>query len=567
MWWRALIGAFWISILLVGSPTTAYASAEPIFTTEFPSEMPAWQEVHNAQFFDPDLPCRGPYGEPHWNQDGDGFGIRIEQSVPCRMVLLPPIQPLQSDLVEVHWGWFLTDPQQDRNLVLSWQDADNYLGLHLFGNQVFLENKQNGIFQAWESSSVRFDFQANTTYDFRVRVDRRSGRLWLWVNEVLILHTTTSVAPPWPFLPGLAASVGHGVNTSESYFTFFTIWDDAEKLEIIPWKQSDVSWAAEEYDTASDWSREPPTLERWGCALTVAAITLEHYGITTLPNQTPLTPARLNAWLISQPDGYVGPGLVSWRALTRLAKWHADTFGTPALELKVVHPAEEDKLTWLREQLENRRAVILEVPGHFVVATAHSDDQISIHDPLFQHTTLSDYSNTYLSARLFEPSYTDLQGAIILVPPWATLRVRDWTDQEVPLQRLEAGYANSVGSGWHAWDVGPWGQGDLSISTLSSVPAPIIGWLYDHDGQATPIQPTHTALTEQDLAALLSWEEIRSPVIVQWRRILLDSDQTAHQVQHYHWLLRLAAKNDWLSHPAATLLIQEIPLPPQDEIP
>lgn len=76
-------------------------------------------------------------------------------------------------------------------------------------------------------------------------------------------------------------------------------------------KQTSEPWQGLEYDSASIWNPSNTSINTWGCALTSAAMVLQYYNYTKLPDGTALDPGTLNTWLKNQPDGYVGNGLVN----------------------------------------------------------------------------------------------------------------------------------------------------------------------------------------------------------------------------------------------------------------
>ncbi|HEX8966146.1 MAG TPA: C39 family peptidase, partial [Patescibacteria group bacterium] len=176
-------------------------------------------------------------------------------------------------------------------------------------------------------------------------------------------------------------------------------------------KQSDDPWQSQEYDTAHLWNSISTTIHDWGCALTSAVMALQYNGITKMPDNTPLDPASLNAWLKSQPDGYIGNGLVNWLAiprLTRLAKlsFNNPDFTSDALEYKRIQGNSNESIA---ADLKNGLPDILEEPGHFIIAKGTQGSTFTINDPYYDRSLLTDtYNNSFLHAGKFVPSHTDL---------------------------------------------------------------------------------------------------------------------------------------------------------------
>ena len=71
----------------------------------------------------------------------------------------------------------------------------------------------------------------------------------------------------------------------------------------------------------------------------------------------------------------------------------------------------------LNSELANGKPVILEEPGHYIIATGKQESTFSINDPRWQDkTTLASYGNTFKSSRLYELTSTDLSTIYITTP-------------------------------------------------------------------------------------------------------------------------------------------------------
>ncbi len=197
-------------------------------------------------------------------------------------------------------------------------------------------------------------------------------------------------------------------------------------LNVPLFMQIDPAWGGQIYDSALSWSPSSPGISAWGCVVTSAAMVFNYHNITKLPNNLDLNPGNLNAWLKSQPDGYVGSGLVNWLALSRLskqAKSKNPQFTYDALEYKRVNGFNPDQL---RDDLKNNIPGILEVPGHFVVGKGTVNTSFTINDPYYVgRTNLEPYSNTFLTLSRFIPSNTDLSYIMFIVEDGILLSVKD----------------------------------------------------------------------------------------------------------------------------------------------
>lgn len=200
--------------------------------------------------------------------------------------------------------------------------------------------------------------------------------------------------------------------------------------------QKDVAWAGTEYDSSHLWA---PLLEqgidRWGCALTSAAMILQQYGVKTITDNVDVNPDNLNTWLKAQVDGYIGPGLVNWIAITRYVResyiaGHADT-----------------KLEFERSYLPTAPIlpVILGLPGHFVVA--YDDDPLTwiINDPANLSNTSLNKSSTVNSVNRFVPSLTDLSYMMFVIDNAVTANLTNERGEPVPITWSEEYLTDDVG--------------------------------------------------------------------------------------------------------------------------
>ncbi len=199
-----------------------------------------------------------------------------------------------------------------------------------------------------------------------------------------------------------------------------TIQPSNNPLPVPLLKQTSEPWQGQEYDTAHLWNPASPTINRWGCAMTSAAMVFQYHGIKKLPDGTMLNPGTLNTWLKNQPDGYVGQGWTNWLALSRLSKLAKNINGISsfdALEYSnlgktTTYQVKKDQLT---NDINHNLPGILEVPGHFIVGKGIEGNTFSINDPYYDRNTLNEvYSNTFISLGRFVPSLTDLSYIMVV---------------------------------------------------------------------------------------------------------------------------------------------------------
>ncbi len=178
-------------------------------------------------------------------------------------------------------------------------------------------------------------------------------------------------------------------------------------------KQYAPPWNDNLYDQASTWS-DNPTIARWGCALTSAAMVLQFHGHNVNPD-------TLNDWLKSQTDGYIRNGLLNWLAVSRYTRLNASPT-SPTLEYRRLGSS----LSNLEAELVANRPAILAQPGHFVVGKSQTVDSFGINDPAFaDRTTLSAYGNSFLSLGSYRPTHTDLSYLMLVVNAGVDLSFSD----------------------------------------------------------------------------------------------------------------------------------------------
>ena len=73
---------------------------------------------------------------------------------------------------------------------------------------------------------------------------------------------------------------------------------------IVPYfNQNDLPWGPTEYDNTLQLGLTDPTINRWGCVVTSAAMVLNYHNIKKMPDGTNLDPGSLNVWLKNN-NGY-----------------------------------------------------------------------------------------------------------------------------------------------------------------------------------------------------------------------------------------------------------------------
>ena len=263
----------------------------------------------------------------------------------------------------------------------------------------------------------------------------------------------TSRAPKYIWF-GNPMIAGTNVIFSNLQIDYLLIDNFSEDISIFPYfSQKDQLWANKEYDTASQWAGlDKSGIDRWGCALTSSAMILQEYGVKALDGSK-VNPDKLNTWLKSQPDGYIGSGFLNWLAITRYAKMsyeagHADT-----------------KLEFSRSYDKSNVSLpsILGIPGHFVVA--HDEDLINwkINDPAVESKKTLLKTTEIKSINRFVPSETDLSYMLFVSNQDLGVTMKDPSGSNINMNRTEEYLSDDI-------------SGDHGSSTFTSfVPKPVDG--------------------------------------------------------------------------------------------
>lgn len=164
-------------------------------------------------------------------------------------------------------------------------------------------------------------------------------------------------------------------------------------LSVPLYEQCAAAWGGDPYDFI------PKTICQKGCALSSVAMVLAYHGVTT-------DPGALNTHLRSRFDdanhngmrdpteatyGYTPNGHVMWEEIAAYSKGVLSFKGFSG-----------DKTT-IDADLCKGLPVILEEPGHFIVATGKTPTSYSINDSYYPKTDLTAYGDTFLSLRRFGP--------------------------------------------------------------------------------------------------------------------------------------------------------------------
>ena len=469
-----------------------------IFSESFdnPHVFDQWSVVRNRQWQYPLRVCTNVAQPAVW-QIVTGRAQIVIDSKPCVMEIVPNEFTLSQAgpyLFSIDVT-LLESVNMDRNLLFLWVDENNWYDIKVTNNEIRLQKVVNGLSYELPNSVVNYPFEVDKPYHVEVVFSEQIIRLRINNSAVL------AVADSSPFIQssfmkiGLEAGVG-ALRRSVSQFDNLQVFrlETGESTALVPsLKQHDSSWSNLEYDHASEWSNKI-TIRNWGCALTSLVMIMQYHGIVKMPDGTALTPSSLNDWFNLQPDGYLGQGLVNFLAATRLTKQLSVIFGTPALEYGRVNWNAGSALTPAIQEITEGRPVMVQIPGHFMVADGITTDQndLLIKDPAYTYTTFGQHQINPLSFRMFYPSFTDLSYLLIVQDPTITLSISggDQTEETTIEEQLSAFSDDGTSEVtqplvMHLIAKPAVGQYQITVNSESSDTISFTVYTYDANGEVT----------------------------------------------------------------------------------
>jgi len=155
---------------------------------------------------------------------------------------------------------------------------------------------------------------------------------------------------------------------------------------------------------------------------------LKYFGINKLPDGTILDPGTLNNWL-KDNNGYIdgkNSGYVNPLAITSLSKKAVKINKVTAFDALEYTKINSTDNSLLATALNNSHPVVLEEPGHFIVANGISLNTFSIIDPYYTNrNNLTAYNNTFNSLNELIPSKTDLSYIMITGNADLNIQIKD----------------------------------------------------------------------------------------------------------------------------------------------
>lgn len=426
-----------ILVLLFLSPDNSYAQTPIYFDNFDDNDTSNWIVPRNT--------CTSG-----WQNENQQYLIKINggcvtETIPADLVITAENYSFEVDMS-------ITNINMDRNFVFKYTNPNNWYGIHIIDNNIYLHKVVAGTEYFLDNWHTLYAFEPNKTYHFKVNVFNKSS------YEVLIDGVKiVTVLDQAPYLnnysAGLQASAG-GQPVSE-------VWFDNVVVTKLPDPNTTPTATSTATATATPEPTSTPTatasasptplilnvpdlkqytqpwknkiyaftnktIEEYGCALTSMSMILKYHGHN-------IDPQELNRWLKNQPDGYIRNGLLNWLAVTRYTKEN-DKASSPSLEFKRLSGG----LDLIDNELLKGRPSILKEPGHFVVVKGkNSQGEYLINDPGYKNRTLlSSYQNQYLSLNSFTPSHTNLSYIMLVVNPSVTIEILDENGNTIPVTEM-----------------------------------------------------------------------------------------------------------------------------------
>lgn len=323
----------------------------------------------------------------------------------------------------------------DHNFAFRYTDPDHWYDYHIQSPGALIMQRmlapENG------SNVILGDFSNGQTIHFKIVVNGDDVKLYRGTNPELLLYDNPHMGGFFPTgRIALQASAGADPN-SETYFDNIVVTniDDGggATLPVPYYTQNSLPWGPSEYDSAASLGISSPTMDRWGCAVTSAAMILKYHGMNEFANGKPMDPGNLNLWLDNN-NGYQkrpGSSAIFWTSIQRLSK---ELFNAGKSNVKLVysgHKPSSNTTTLLNNDLTTEKIPhILQVTtqwgSHYVVGTGVLNNGYSLNDPEWNYPDLSNFiNNAYQHTHRYRPSQTNFSYIEFVVDPNVEVLITD----------------------------------------------------------------------------------------------------------------------------------------------
>lgn len=499
------IGVMLGILLLLQSPTRVFAQV--VFTDTFSNGYEKWQDVRNT--FD------------LWSIVNLNANVFISTGSTLAEII-PKDEYWNNDWKNYIYKLDYTYlAGADKALSFWFQDIFNWHQFHFVRNSYILSHIENGI-EVWRESG---DLVLEAGKTHKMEVHLKDGNIQFFMDgEKKFEHDDPTFDNDYGRI-GLKAGAGTIAPTHVQFnnIEVSLISDSSDSagssdfiVSVPSLKQIDPSWKDIEYDSATRWASQKFGIGAWGCLVTSINMILQYYGINSFPDGTNITPVTLNQWLQQQPDGFIGPGLVNWSAVSRLVKEISSATGSVNLEYSRTNG---QSLETAITKIQNEQPVILEIPGHFLVGNGFTEnhDDIFITDPAYSYQRLSEHQTPISSTRMLTPSYTDL--SYIHMAHDSSISVSLVNEQKIVPENYES-YTQALVSFPHAESSPSYvlhefakpksGNYILSVSSTTQVPQPFQLTIFTYDSTANFSNLTYSGVagtTENPTVLELSYNK------------------------------------------------------------
>lgn len=369
-----------------------------------------------------------------WKVQSGMVGAKIVNQNSCAMNLIP------DDTI-----WNVDQPNRiiefdiklvggtDHNFIYLYNPpnpSDNFLELHFQSPNDFVLSVPNGSYTTNQPGSYPNGNQ------YHIKIIILDKNIKVYVDNMLV-RDFTSYSNFQPGKIGLRATTGGDPN-SETWFDNIkvsSIDSSIPPLSVPYFSQNSLPWGPMEYDHSKALGFGDTRIDRWGCAVTSAAMLLNFHGMTKFANNNPLNPGTLNDWLkdnkgFATGNSSDGPySAILWPSIGRLSKELFDAGkSTTKLEYQRMYPSAETT-TQLDTDLTAFPGIIRVVnastSSHFVVIKGKTDTSYSVADPEWDVSTLASFNNTYSQVDRFVPSLTNLSYLLVVTNPSTDVLVSD----------------------------------------------------------------------------------------------------------------------------------------------
>lgn len=398
---KIFVSFFLLSLFIIVPNSISKASAFTIFQDNFDDGVAdGWNPLQPGW-----VVSGGKYGALISSQNKIIHSVAGDITTPNYNIDLD-ITPIQGD---------------DKNVTFRWSNNQNRYEVHFTGG---LANIGGPI----PIPPVPYPMLNGNTYHIKVALNGQNIKFYVG-NTKLFDFDDPNYQFPGHEQMGLRIGTG-STAPSEVYFDNIVVStnDANNNLNVPLFKQTDPLWGGLLYDSANLWAQNgETTISRWGCALTSAVMLLKYYHIDHLPDGTDINPHTLNDWFEANSKSYIENGYVNWLDISKLshsAKSENPDFQYDMLEFDPFVPATNSQLI---QDVQNLQPDIIGVTNdsHFVITTGTTSATLTINDPFFNKTSLSDYGNTFSSIKHFSPAHSDGSYIELFVNPLVTISVKD----------------------------------------------------------------------------------------------------------------------------------------------